>query len=216
MADDIVNVKGIRGMLPPSRSTTLPILAIATHVEITILYDKYEMRFSQTGSPISTLTAGIDVSESPSWDPDTGLRDLVECFGRAPLTSLTVGILHPHLVVDAWERVFRTFPLLEDLDIDGEYEFSQVFLGLHAASSKEHEGSSVACPNLRQVSAVGLGVTEAYEAMRECFQYRADRGARLQVLDLSMLVNKDLPSETLCGFVADLRQAVECLRVEDN
>ena len=115
--------------------------------------------------------------------------------------------------VTVCEGLFQTFSLLEMLVVRGEpsTELSKVFRGLHAASHAD--ALPVACLKLKSVWAEGLGTVATYEAMRECFQHRADRGARLDVLDLSIHNDKDLTSEERSRFVEDLRKVVGLVRV---
>ncbi|PIL34659.1 hypothetical protein GSI_03439 [Ganoderma sinense ZZ0214-1] len=224
-------------LLPPNRATVLPVLSTTLRLSAIVAENPRSIDVASSESILPPRGAGehekhrVDAQfalhldgNDPGQEPWMAqcLRDLVECFGASPLTHLD--LLWDHSSSDAadWERVFRTFPLLEELIVGSAqyYEAAKVFVGLHAASSEARVDSLViACPNLRQVSLGGVDAVATYEAMRECLQDRADRGARLQVLDLSMVFNKDLTSETnqtICGFVEDLRQAVQCVRVEDN
>ncbi|PIL34669.1 hypothetical protein GSI_03449 [Ganoderma sinense ZZ0214-1] len=191
--DIIIDATTIREMLPPNRLATLPLLTVATHVEITDMHSEYCIRCGygylvdpRTGSPDSVLKVNtVYIWDDPQDGLLTqGLHDLVECFNRAPLTGLKVHAFQLYATVDIWEAVFLAFPLLEELIFDGTEGASGIFLGLHAASSRTCDESSVACPKLNRVSAGRLCTAAAFEAMRECFQHRADRGARLQVLDL--------------------------------
>ena len=111
-------------------------------------------------------------------------------------------------------RRFRRFSLLEVLIVGRgpTAELSNVFRGLHAVS---HADSPVACLNLKRVSAEGLGTGATYEAMRECFQHRADRGARLAVMDLSIHNDNNLTSEERNRFVEGLCKVVGLVRARD-
>ena len=197
-------------LLPPDRSTTLPGLATATAIRMMICDSEYQVegvyddpnstesrRPGEQQHILLTLSAEPD---NPSWDPclGQGLADLMDCFGQSPLTSLVVRGDHNYGTVPVWEAVFRTFPLLEKLDITsgtGLYDdISAVFLALHAVSigaGTAHTDSDsacapLACPNLKKVCAQGLGTVRTYEAMVECFRYRGERGAALQLLCLEL------------------------------
>ncbi|KAM5545611.1 hypothetical protein V8D89_000649 [Ganoderma adspersum] len=229
---DITPVNNIRAMLPSDHLAALPILAVATYVEMTntVSDQLYIMECGygdlidpETDYPEVLATLAALVRFRPEEDPQMrGLDDLVECFGPAAhLTSLKLYGDKPLAPADTWKSIFRTFPLLEEIDIDGraKFEVANVFLGLHAASSgasdsDSESGSSVACLNLRQVSVLGLGTVATYEAMGVCFQSRADRGACLQVLNLRRLDDEwHLTFEQHRGFVVALRRAVGCVRV---
>ncbi|KAM5545594.1 hypothetical protein V8D89_000632 [Ganoderma adspersum] len=226
-------MKTVSTLLPPNRSKTLPILSMATRIVTmfmhdqwrAIVYHQYPGSAAETLEPewmqdfshtVFTLYSNSDVwLDQGSWTAQ-GLGGLVECFGRSPLILLERYEDHSCTSVAGWERVFRTFSLLEELVVHSipGVELSKVFLGLDAASSGAHEDSSVACLNLRDVSVRGWGTVVTFKAMWECFQRRADRGARPEVLDLRSLYNgNDVTPEERCGFVEDLRQVV-C--VEDS
>ncbi|KAI1793651.1 hypothetical protein LXA43DRAFT_199061 [Ganoderma leucocontextum] len=208
-------VNTISAMLPPNCSTTLPILAIATKVDLVIWGNDYEIGCGNyPGFPYARFALSMD--GDPDWGGfmSQGLVDLVECFGRSPLTHLTVKGDHSHGTVEAWERVFRTFPLLEEVDLGGSSgsEVTDVFRGLHAASTA-HEDSPVACHNLKQLHVAGLGLVETYAAMKECLRYRSDRGVILQVLNLKYLPDAEgLTPQVRRAFVKDLCKAAECIQ----
>ena len=149
------------------------------------------------------------------------IDDLIECFGRAPLTSLKVDTIQSDATVGASERVFQTFPRLETLDVGGETGdesplSSSGCTRLHGASTlghgMGHADCRVACTNLTRVRVSGCGVTATYVAMLECFQCRADKGVGLDVLDLEdMYGGQDLTS---CVLIKDLRLVVDCVRMK--
>ncbi|KAI1785628.1 hypothetical protein LXA43DRAFT_1185644 [Ganoderma leucocontextum] len=214
-------------MLPPNPSATLPALATATEIKMLIKGVAYEI-FAVSPLCIAALKNTpallakracafyLDATDDTQWDRfiTQGLGDLVRCFGHSPLTSLTVEADHSNATAAAWERVFRTFPLLEELAIKGSDDVSTFVLGLHAASSAQH--SPVACTNLKKISLEGLGPVATYEAMRKCFQHRADGGvARLEILDLVYL-SSEVAGEALRRFIEDLHEAVECVRVRNS
>ncbi|PIL34662.1 hypothetical protein GSI_03442 [Ganoderma sinense ZZ0214-1] len=162
----------------------------------------------------------------------TALNDLVRCFRLSPLTSLEVKGNHAYGTVAAWESVFRAFPLLEELVIDSWFgdplsDVTVVFRGLHAASTspvdvRSGSGSpsgdppalEVACANLQCVYVRGMGLVEAYEALRECFRWRGERGVVVKVLDLTNLRDQDAAAaDVRSALVEDLQGAVETLRV---
>ncbi|KAM5545693.1 hypothetical protein V8D89_000731 [Ganoderma adspersum] len=134
-------------MLPPNPSATLPSLAFATAVCMRIEGGNCELRYD----PPSPIVDSPDCpSESPymalflelhhsQWGPfmATGLGDVVRTFGRSPLTCLVVEGNHTYGTAAAWERIFRTFPLLEELNVGGHppSDVAVVFRGLHAAST---------------------------------------------------------------------------------
>ena len=180
----------LSAMLPPDPSTTIPSLAIATHVTM-VITECCEVRYKHPNpaaipakSPrdYSTLTLDLDRHQ---WRPymAQGLDDLVHFFAGSPLTFLMVWGDHTYGTAAAWGKVFRTFPLLEGLEIGGYNEVAVVFRGLHAASSRPHADSTVACQNLKNVVLRGMGEMETYDAMRECFRWRGDRGVVLKVID---------------------------------
>ncbi|KAI1788957.1 hypothetical protein LXA43DRAFT_893772 [Ganoderma leucocontextum] len=212
----------ISAMLPPNRSATIPALALVTQIDLAVEGEDYKIRCeypnciaASMGSVHPPLTLYIDNVPAVTWNSfmAQGLDDIVECYGRSPLTCLTVSGNHGYATVVAWERVFRTFPLLEKLNIGGRTmcSVSKVFLGLHAASSN-HSDSPVACPNLKNVRVEGLGSADTYEAMRECFRYRGDRGAILQALNLVGLF--DVTSELRLAFRNDLFKAVDFIHTK--
>ncbi|KAM5545593.1 hypothetical protein V8D89_000631 [Ganoderma adspersum] len=225
-------VPSFSAMLPPNPSASLPSLAFATAVHMTIEGGHCELRYDSP-SPI----VPVDLPDSSSsyvalylelhhsqWGPfmATGLDDLVRTLRRSPLTYLMVEGNHTYGTAAAWERIFRAFPLLEKLDIGGypPSDIGGVFRGLHAAStstSNRMDGDalgSVACPNLEHVRAGGIGSAEVYEAVRECFRWRGERGVVVKVLDLAGLCDQDPSiSDVRCALVGDLRGAVESLQV---
>ena len=218
--------KTISTLLPPNRSQALPILSETTRLFTTFVSELWSIHaecprgvpdargrqeFSAAIFKLSFYTQNV----RGSWDPwmARGVGDLAQCFGGSPLTVLDLGAEdHSSATVALWEGVFQTFSLLEVLIVGRgpTAELSNVFRGLHAAS---HADSPVACLNLTRVSAEGLGTVATYEAMGECFRHRADRGARLEVLDLSMHNDNNLTSEERSRFVEDLRKVVGLVRV---
>ncbi|PIL34658.1 hypothetical protein GSI_03438 [Ganoderma sinense ZZ0214-1] len=139
----------LNAMLPPNRSATLPILAIATEVAMTVQGDDYRFKLicdapqplpvPNQGASAPSSSRRLDASrlhavfallrsDYDEWDPfmAQGLEDLVESMAMgqpglgSPLTQLTVTGVHDHATADAWERVFRTFPALEVLKISGD------------------------------------------------------------------------------------------------
>ncbi len=187
--EDIPTSRTISAMLPHNRPTTLPILALATKVDMAMLGDDYEIacdcppnHAAVSARKYSHVFFGLHSKDEHDWDSFMahGLADVVECFGRAPLTRLTVMGDHGHGTLDAWESVFRTFPRLEELRIggpgDSDSRVTDGFLGLHAAST-HHADFPVACQNLKCVGVVGLGLEETYEAMEGCFRCRGDEGS---------------------------------------
>ena len=225
--DTVVHTLG--ALLPPTRAKTLPILSMATKISAWIMSEQWSTSVTSSIASPGDGGQGADalftlfIDDNNIWDPwmAHGLNDLAECFTGSPLTCLELSGDHSCATVAAWKRVFRTFPLLEELVVGpGRYsELSKVFLGLHVASydDRSEYTPAVACPNLRLVWAGGVGTEGTYAALRECFCYRADKGSRLGVLDLSMLFEgEELTLEQRCGYVEDLRQAVECVLVENN
>ena len=225
-------------MLPPNPLATFPSLAVANTVCMRIEGGICELCYDPPSpivdspdypseeSPYVTLCLAIHHS---LWGPfmATGLGDLVRTFGRSPLTYLTVEGNHTYGNAAAWERIFWTFPLLEELSIGGysPSDVGGVFCGLHAASVSTSNGmdgdapGSVACPNLKYVRVGGIGSVEVYEAVRECFRWRGERGLVMEVLDLMGLQDQDgSVSDVLCALVEDLklRGAVERLYVYND
>ena len=220
----------LRTLLPPNRSQALPILSEATEIAMSLLDERWSIRaFKLSPNGIAPMGRRREYSkanfvlyldEGLSWDRwvAQSLGDLTGCFGRSPLTRLEFHAGdHSSTTVTLWETVFRTFSLLEELDVGRgpRAELSKVFLGLHAAS---HADAPVACLKLKRVSADGLGTRATYEAMCECFQSRADRGAPLRVLNLRMLFEEGsgLTSKERNGFVKDLRQVVRHVHARDH
>ena len=198
--------KTIRTMLPLNRPTALPALTLATNVHMTIWADKYTISCGRAG-PLIYNSVGdspqvlliLKSSRFGNWNRSMvkGLDDLVEAFGSSPLTRLAIDGDQTHSTADAWERVFRAFPLLEELDLN-DYrsnlfgsDVCNVFRGLHAASTAhaDSESVTVACPNLRHIHVNGLAKVATYEAMRECLRYRGDRGVVLDSLDMKSLAD---------------------------
>ncbi|KAI1793654.1 hypothetical protein LXA43DRAFT_1059672 [Ganoderma leucocontextum] len=210
----------ISAMLPPNHSTTLPALAITTEVRMTMVADYYSMACanpSRADAAKEHAILSLSIIDDSDWTRPVmmqGLEDLVEGLGRSPLTSLTVDGNHDYGTIDAWERVFRTFPLLQELEIGEKRDVTNVFLGLHAASTPFPDGA-VACPHLRRIVVDGLSLAATYAALRECFVYRSDRGVVLEVLDLECLFHgEDMTSEARYAFIEDLGRVVECVRVK--
>ncbi|KAM5545596.1 hypothetical protein V8D89_000634 [Ganoderma adspersum] len=224
-------VLSFSAMLPPNPSATLPSLAIATAVSMRIQEHECELHYDypspivalpDSTSPDVTLLLELNHSQ---WGPfmGTALDDLVRSFRRSPLTYLVVQGNHTYGTAAAWERIFRTFPLLEELGIRGlpPSDVGVVFRGLHTASKSTSirvDGGnalgSVACPNLEYVRAAGIGSLEAYEAVRECFLWRGERGVVVKVLDLSGLRDQGASvSDVRCALVEELQNAVESLQV---
>ncbi|KAM5545608.1 hypothetical protein V8D89_000646 [Ganoderma adspersum] len=213
-------VNSISAMLPPDPSTTLPALSTATTVNMEVWGDEYEI---SCGTPRAKAKKDVPnaifklTNPGRGWDRfmAQGLDDLVNAFGRAPLTRLNVDGDHRYGTVDAWARVFLTFPRLEMLDVSGEPDVSveTVFLGLHAASTtttQEDGGlAGLACPKLKTVNVEGKGTVEAYEAMLDCFRYRAEKDVVLETLNLGFATHADdAPSDVRRAYVKDLREVV--------
>ena len=211
----------ISAMLPPDPSTVIPSLAIATKVSMTTTVGIYEVRYEYPNPTIipgpargfpNSPTLGLNLRHGPGPFTAQGLDDLVYTFARSPLTSLVIQGDRAYGTVAAWSKVFRTFPLLEELEVCGHpaaFDPAVVFRGLHATSSGPHADSTVACPNLKYVHPQGIGTVETYDAMRECFRWRGDRGVVLKVLDLEVLRDQGasvsdarrMLTEDLCGAV---------------
>lgn len=129
---------------------------------------------------------------------------------------------HKRESAEAWEQVFRSFPRLEELILFGDClaarDVTDIFRGLHAASSTSlgdasGEVTTIACPGLRDICVQGTSTVETYEAMWECFRYRADRGVVLESLNLESLVGcADVPSPLRCGFARDISATVKAVR----
>ncbi|KAI1793639.1 hypothetical protein LXA43DRAFT_198580 [Ganoderma leucocontextum] len=236
-------VNSVSAMLPPDHIVTLPALSIATTVNMEVWGDVYEISCgtprTETKKDIPNAILMLTTSGRRGWDcfMGQGLDDLVNAFGRSPLTRLNVEGDHRHATLDAWTRVFQTFPLLEVLDVrsgepdvqsgepdvqsgepdvqSGEPDVSveTVFLGLHAASiatTQTDPGSSVACPNLKTVNVEGRETVETYEAMLDCFRYRAEKEvSALETLNLGFVLHPDdVPSDVRRGYIKDLRDVV--------
>ena len=83
------------------------------------------------------------------------MANLSRLLGRSPLTFLSISYVLLD-AVEAWAGVFRAFPLLERLYIEGDSSvgMENTFLGLHAASAADSTGADpgclvpVACPNM--------------------------------------------------------------------
>ncbi|PIL34668.1 hypothetical protein GSI_03448 [Ganoderma sinense ZZ0214-1] len=200
--------KTIHAMLPPNRSATLPALSLATNINMTICGNQYSIGCRHTKSSVDRPAGDsprVLLMLTPSgydwpWDRSMaqGLGDLVEAFGSSPLTRLTIRGDQSNSTAAVWERVFRTFPLLEELDLEGPRHASSnvrdVFRGLHAASAPHTERESesrctVACPNLRDIRLVGVATPSTYKAMHECLRYRGDRGVVLESLKMKSLAD---------------------------
>ncbi|KAM5545710.1 hypothetical protein V8D89_000748 [Ganoderma adspersum] len=225
-------------LLPPNRSTTLPGLATATTIHMMICDSEYQVEgFYRDPNPMGSrrpgeqqhilLTLNTELG-NPSWDPclGQGLADLMECFGQSPLTSLVVRGDHSYGTVPVWEAVFRTFPLLKNLDITsgtGMYDdISAVFLALHAVSTgaihtdSDSACAPPACPHLKKVYAQGLGTVRTYEAMVECFRYRGERGAALQLLSLELDDGEGVTPALRRAYMQSLLNAEDCLHSGDT
>ncbi|PIL34691.1 hypothetical protein GSI_03471 [Ganoderma sinense ZZ0214-1] len=235
-SDETTNT--VDAMLPPNRSTTLPALSLAANAHLTIQDGGYTIgcddarsridipENSQSPQATFKLAPGNPVSRFWNLNPGLGqgLDDLVHALGPSPLRRLCVDGTAG--AVAAWERVFRAFPLLEDFTVvDRAYyrdarNVTSAFRGLHAASSTAHadpdsdsDSGTVACPNLREIRVEGTGTTEMFQAMRDCFQYRRDRGAILESLDVEGMVGwADVPSR----LVRDISAAVKTIRTTTN
>ena len=224
-------VNSISAMLPPGDlCATLPALSLARTVNVEVWGDEYEI---SCGTPRATAKKDVPnaifklTNPGRGWDRfmAQGLNDLVNAFGRSPLTRLNVDGDHRCGTVDAWARVFLAFPSLEMLDVSGEPHVSveTVFLGLHAASSPssshtgvettETEGGAtgdLACPKLKTVNVEGKGTVEAYEAMLDCLRYRTEKGGVLETLNLGFAAHADdAPSDVRRAYLLDLREVVD-------
>ena len=223
VSDNTANT--VDAMLPPNRTTTLPALSFATNAHVSVRGGEYTIGCGYVrphlkgpeNSPrvILKLNTG---NRDELWNGamGQGLDDLIHAFGPSPLRRLCVSGDRGHGTTDAWERVFRAFPLLEELIVLRErhntHDVSDVFLGLHAASAV-HADSTVACPSLRDIRVEGPSTVATYEAMRDCFRYRADRGVVLETLDLEASVGwADVPSPLRHGFVKDICAVVKVVR----
>ncbi|PIL34687.1 hypothetical protein GSI_03467 [Ganoderma sinense ZZ0214-1] len=212
----------ITALLPPDHNTTLPALSAATTVSMEVWGDEYEIscgtpRTETKKKDIPNAMLKLTPNGGRGWDRSMaqGLDDLINSFGRSPLTRLNVDGDHRYGTVDAWTRVFQTFPLLEILDVSGEPDVSveTVFVGLHAASviaPQTDEGLTIACPKLKTVNVEGAqGTVEMYEAMLDCFRYRAEKEVVLETLNLGFAVHADdAPSDVRRAYIKDLREVV--------
>ena len=224
-------VSSVSEMLPPNRAAALPILATATEVDLMSWQDDYKISCKPLPGTVSwgpgyTHTSfrlsALDPNDELDWDPFMahGLADLVRCFGQAPVTCLTVSGKHDYGTVDAWEGVFRAFPRLRFLTVDGadDSRITSAFRGLHAASTRaacSGELPAIACRDLKEVEVEGLGLVETYEAMEECFRYRGENGVILRVLDLKTLFRTDggATRQERQEFVDNLCEAVEYIEL---
>ncbi|KAI0737756.1 hypothetical protein C8Q80DRAFT_1125221 [Daedaleopsis nitida] len=150
----------------------------------------------------------------------SGLQDLVALCRGPSLTSLTVSDGDYNTVAQQdWKDVFLALPALEVLEIAGSGRTTALWLGLYAASHPvgniegaidnarsrvagiavcAHERGGIACPALRMItvgtldeSAPMAADTMLFETMAMCLRDRADRGARLQELHLSLFLVRE-------------------------
>ena len=189
-------------------------------------HDQYVIGFGRARPPVDRsavsprvlLALRADRYDLDRWERSMaqGLADLVESFGSSPLTHLTVKGDQSYATAATWERVFRTFLLLEELEIgsinrwDSASDVSDVFRGLHAASTAGPTDCKVACPNLKAIRVEGISTMATYAAMRDCFRYRGERGVILESLNMESLSDDyEIPSELRREFVQDVSAMVK-------
>ena len=219
----------IDAMLPPNRSAVLPVLGLATNAHVSVRDREYTIGCGYVrphddpsgDSPqvLLELDPGNRRRADGLWDQamTQGLDDLVQSFGPSPLTRLSVGGNQSYGTAAAWERVFRKFPVLEELNVfrdrDNAGGAANIFLGLHAASTT-HTDSMVACPNLKGIDIDDTSTVETYEAMRDCFVYRGERGIALESLSIKTLIDSDdMASAARRGFIGDVSRVVKSIEV---
>ncbi|KAI1793636.1 hypothetical protein LXA43DRAFT_198536 [Ganoderma leucocontextum] len=222
-ADMVANT--IDAMLPPNRFATLPVLGLGTNIYMEVRGDLYSIHcgyvrpsVDRPGDSPRVLLKLHPGYRAGGWDRAMArvLDDLVQSFGPSPLTRLNVDGDQSYGTAAAWERVFRTFPLLEELDVNKDCyrdtgDVSVIFHGLHAASVA-HADSGVACPNLKDIRVQGGSTPATYEAMWVCFRYRCERGVLLDSLNVESLLDRDELASTLRrGFIEDMSGVVKCV-----
>ncbi len=227
----------LAGMLPPSHSVTLESLAAVSHLEVFMCARPRSKAIwihtdRTPGTAVMTAHMSMDVAfgdgigsfRDPTLPPsdygEGSVRELVEVVGHSPVTSLSVDNVYPDAVA-SWARVFRGFPLLERLSVNGNCGgldrargMENLFLGLHAASTTgpgPGAQTTLACPNLRRVSVYGAGSTAVYEAISTCIGYRGvGRGVVLDELELTLFRNGLDLSPAVCR--ACIRDLAACAR----
>ncbi|KAI1793623.1 hypothetical protein LXA43DRAFT_197635 [Ganoderma leucocontextum] len=216
--------RSVAAMLPPSHAVDLEPLAAGNGIVMCMFAPHGRISINATRSPphaawmVGTAFLSIGGQSGPSRG---SVSDLIEVFGRCPVTSLSVNQIRPDAVA-LWTNVFCTFPLLERLDVSGYCEddcgpaIENVFLGLHAASTADSASSLVACPNLRHVRAQGVGTTAVYEAIRTCVRYRGDKGVVLVELELDLFDGSDVCSAMRRACIKDSLHGTMGLKVYDG
>ncbi|KAI1793632.1 hypothetical protein LXA43DRAFT_1081217 [Ganoderma leucocontextum] len=215
-------------MLPPASpgaAANLEALATARDIHMYMSMDSNSTQITTNRTPEMFFSVLLTMAFGPRNPPNPhtssrwgSVSDLVELFGRSPVTSLSIADVHPDTVA-AWATVFRTFPLLERLSIQAGWGtgcavgLKNVFLGLHAASTADPDSSTVACPNLAHVSvrAVNMQITKVYGALRTCFRFRGDKGVVLSELKLEFLTSPKSPQALYRACVKDIVDCTERL-----
>ena len=214
--------RSMAAMLPPSFADTLEPLAMPTAIEVWMSFsDGVEVTCSSYASLCMDLTRTSYNGPRPPLEPRRwgSVADLALLLGRAPLTSLWIVETMPD-TVSAWESVFRTFALLERLELDGYKDTSpagvtNVFLGLHAASAGNADGQ-VACPNLTHIKVTCSGCAPVLEPIHACIRHRGERGSVLVDMDFRGVICSPERSPSSWELIRDMESYTKRLSVQSG
>ena len=129
------------------------------------------------------------VGENWGYSPSHLLRDFCTLFARSPLQKLTVRIEHKR---DEWRQLFRTFPGLRSLSLDGEYvskkalpqRLRAVMCALSPASGGKDE---VLVPVLRSLTLENLELDrDMFRGLYSCLVVRSEHRSKLSALHLRL------------------------------
>ncbi|KAI1788152.1 hypothetical protein LXA43DRAFT_1026435 [Ganoderma leucocontextum] len=186
---------------PPNLASSLPGLTTVTWVRLLATSEEWAIGCHPT-QPGMDEPALIELAlmwsdiEPIGWGHPSrmqdGMADLLALLGSAPLTHLDIMGHCPTVDTETWARLFRTFPSLVSLTADAA---RALFAGLHEASlslANPVTGGTqpaIACRGLKRISIndhLGkLGKLEPLmDSLIRCLRYRADRGTRLEELEV--------------------------------
>ncbi|TFK81746.1 hypothetical protein K466DRAFT_327740 [Polyporus arcularius HHB13444] len=191
----------IAALLPENITEVLPVLPSVTALELEMTDGDYAIRAVPPGSDgiRGTVLFGLVSEGQPVQDWSTslslGLTELAQVFQDLPVTRLRVkGDHRSSFLPDAWCEVFRTYPMLETLELTGSGSPTRTWTGLRmAAPNVAHQSGhglpATACPRLRTVIVDGMDMMVSqrfFEELLACLRHRARQGARLESLRLKL------------------------------
>ncbi|TFK90723.1 hypothetical protein K466DRAFT_651411 [Polyporus arcularius HHB13444] len=208
-------------LLPKNLASFSPIFSTATSVTVGFTYsDRCELVAQCATRHLSMQVSLKGYRQfSDRWE---AMEGFMRTFTDAPVRSLTVTGAAQYVSGATWEHVFRSLPMLEELDIRGSDYFGSVFAALRSASA--HGGGIMCCPDLSTVSLRDYSYAPGFQPdpfpqamfdqLLDALRMRAERGVRLEKLKITSCYRHWRPDEGCEDLTVALKSLVS--NVESN